>query len=125
MLKWLLKSLLKSLLILIVLVLASIALPLAAVPLLGRAVDLRVLVDPRLLPHREQILARARSRGGMASASRRVSVLGRQGHRVDVRFPVLLLRLRVRRLWETHSPAWMAAAAYFPVAFTVAWCARG
>jgi hypothetical protein len=28
-------------------------------------------------------------------------------------------------LWETHSREWMAAAAYFPVAFTVAWCARG
>ena len=28
-------------------------------------------------------------------------------------------------LWETHSPKLMAAAAYFPVAFTIAWCARG
>jgi len=27
-------------------------------------------------------------------------------------------------LWETHSLEWMAAAAYLPVPFTVAWCAR-
>jgi hypothetical protein len=28
-------------------------------------------------------------------------------------------------LWKTHSPGWMSAAAYFPVAFTAAWCWRG
>jgi hypothetical protein len=27
-------------------------------------------------------------------------------------------------LWETRSPGWLPAAAYFPVAFTVAWCSR-
>ena len=124
MLKWLLKSLF----ILIALVVASATLPFASVWLCRDPVGGQVFFwvapwtcafwsVPRLQPHREQILARARSRGGMASASRRVPALGRQGHRMDVRFPVLLLRLRVRRPVGDAQPRMDACRRLFPRRF--------
>lgn len=132
----LLRSLLKSLLILIALVVASATLPVASMWLCRDPVGAQVffwvapwtcafwsilaykLIGSKFWRGRKAVEEwRARRGGYLRSVAKStawmfVSLFFSYGCEFGV-------------MWETHSPAWMAAAAYFPVAFTLAWCNRG
>ena len=131
-----LKSLLKSLFILIALVVASATLPFASVWLCRDPVGGQVffwvapwtcafwsiiaynLIGSKFWRGREAVEEWQARRGGYLHSVAKgtawmiASLLISYGCEFGV-------------LWETHSPGWMPAAAYLPVAFTVVWCWRG
>ncbi|MFZ3214767.1 MAG: hypothetical protein WA192_01795 [Candidatus Acidiferrales bacterium] len=136
MVKWLLKSLLQSMLILIALVVVSATLPFASVWLCRDPVGGQVffwvapwtcafwsilvynLIGSKFWRGREAVEEwRARRGGYLRSVAKGTAWM----------FACLFLSygFEFGVLWETHSPGWMPAAAYFPVAFTVVWCSRG
>jgi hypothetical protein len=136
MVKWLLKSLLQSMLILIALVVASASLPFASVWLCRDPVGGQVffwaapwtcafwsiiaynLIGSKFWHGREAVEEWRACRGGyMRSVAKGTAWM----------FACLFLSYGCEFgvLSETHSPGWMPAAAYFPVAFTVVWCWRG
>ena len=133
--KWLVNSILKSLLILIVLVAASAILPVASVWLVRDPIGGQLffwvapwtcavwtllaynLIGSKFWRGREAVEDwRARRGGYMCSVAKSTAWM----------FAALFFSYGCEFgvLWETHSLGWMAAAAYLPVPFTIAWCAR-
>jgi len=130
-----LKSLLKSLLILIALVVVSLILPLASLWLVRDPIGAQVVfwASPWVVAFWSLIayvLVGSRFWRGKLSVeewkSRHGSYLWRAAKNTMWMFASLFFSYGCEFgvLWETHSPEWMAAAAYFPVAFTVVWCWR-
>jgi hypothetical protein len=136
MLKWLLKALLQRLLILIALVFASAILPVASVwlvrdPIGGQfffwvapwtcavwSIFACNLIGSKFWRGHEAVQEWRVRRGGYLR-----SVAKGTAWMFACLFFSYVCEFGV--LWETHSPGWLPAVAYFPVAFTVAWCARG
>lgn len=135
MLKWLLKAVLQRLLILMMLVLVSAILPFVSVWLVRDPVGGQIffwlapwtcavwsilaynLIGSRFWRGREAVQEwRARRGGYLRSVAKGTAWM------FACLFFSYLCEFGV--LWETRSPGWLPVAAYFPVAFTVAWCSR-